>query len=769
MKVKAKDYLALRFREQLTSAQVPHNYVENLVRITLSWYNDLGQDQLVEKLKQYKLFYVHLLSDPDRQLPTEFPLVELEYGKKGNPKLKHSLLQDFLVRRSAIDIKFVSHARAWFDLIYLFTPDEVSDDAFKKFLKALQTEFTVEDSTNRNIGYDMIGDYFDNFIDQSSRHLRCTDMASSFISTSIVSTKRSPAYYHGRMKTLPRSNRNTLKWLRLWTESPELNKFWKDNRSMVNTCLIGVQQSGLHSEMYPEPKTSAPVPIGTISCILEQGNKHRWIANPHISIQMVSEPLKQCLEEVCRRIPWIYTFDQDAGVEAIRSVQDGNVEIQCTDATSFTDTFDRRFQINVLQQLMLVEDDRKFSTQLIELISSAPYQCTVTEDHQLVSWNSGQPLGTGPSFHLACLSHAMVILISFIYSQLFPEEYNLIQKNGWFALTRERRLELMALANYACSKRAGCVGDDVFIASPRAAQFYRTWLSELNVSVNPTKSITSTILSEFCGKWVYRNEKIHTSKPPLVYGHYDQVLSGAREYGNSFLLGVSYKHVIKPLGIDAASCMPTELGGLDLYLQDPDLFDRENLYQTLWTAGLEEFFSTSASEKESKTPNVKNRKAKEPPLVNILQLLAWYRRMANPWNLNPKGKLQLATSSSFRGRRFNEWTQLPCESFEVYPQNANRRCLNFNTLTQLIDIASSQASTSSGYLHQIYWTEIQNCLYETNVRTPPYAYNPLFKEIINHEAKRRKERTKTKFQGNVTFTKGVNSPGFSDLVQRSLC
>jgi hypothetical protein len=99
-------------------------------------------------------------------------------------------------------------------------------------------------------------------------------------------------------------------------------------------------------------------------------------------------------------------------------------------------------------------------------------------DRGSVRWAVGQPMGFGPSFNLATLTHYLMLACC----PGFDEDHVVI------------------------------VGDDIAMNDTKMAQFYERIMEKLGVEINQSKSIVSPLLAEFCGKVITSDGVIQSKK-----------------------------------------------------------------------------------------------------------------------------------------------------------------------------------------------------------------------------------------------------------------
>ena len=555
-----------RFKTFLTGAGLPERFIEPLTKLSLAWLGE-GTEVAASRFKAYKQIFISLIT-PDTTIDISVFDGYFKKSRSGNVRLRSQIMQEFLHDYGSKSKNGIKHVRAWLDLVYTILPPPVTTDVYHEWRSFVQSPRVPMQKELWHFLNVVMTDF--RYHHGKLDPLVFESQVQPFVKPGICTNKRSPYYSirDNRMITSLRSNMVCYQWVPLWTTSPKLYNFYASYPELVNQCLLGSNTG----QLPPKRPHYADVPIGTIGCIPEQGLKYRWIANPHISVQMVGEPIKRCLAAMSLKVPWVYTFDQDAGRRRISNLQNPLKTIHCFDASKFTDTFSRDFQKMVVHTLASNSKDGVFMSDFLELISSSPWQCSVTEERELISWTSGQPLGTGPSFHAACLSHAMVIYSARVLS-LFRTEKDMTL---YLTLADEDRFRIFSqihrMAFSDCTDLSGCVGDDSFIAHDSMASAYDYLMHHLGVRINKSKSINSSHLAEFCGKWIFGNEVLTSSKPVGVYTHYDQLLDEIRKYGPTMLNAIPISEIERFNALQPI-LRPKELGGIGMldYTQYTDM------------------------------------------------------------------------------------------------------------------------------------------------------------------------------------------------------
>lgn len=666
--VQRRPSVSERFKLFLRGASVPDRYVDSLAIISASIIHSAGVESYVRFMKAHKMAYLLMVQGKPWNYISEIRPY-LVPSRRGTLRLKYVILQDFLLVYGTSTPEAVSHVRAFFDLIYTLIPTKVTNSDFLDWKKYLDMEKSYIEEPDWST--------LENLITRFSRLIGKQDLEFheeiwSFLKVGTKSTKNSPYYSpsQNKMVSQRRSEISTYDFLDLWTRHPELHRLWRTYPEKVSPQLLGSNdidvpffRGGLDT-----------VPIGTISCIKEQGYKFRWIANPHISVQMVSEPLKKALHSLSCKVPWIYTFDQELGRFSLQKLMKRGLTVSCFDASKFTDTFSRSFQKLVLKNLV-DEGSSEWACDLISLFSKSKWQYSNNEKLQLVSWKSGQPLGTGPSFHLACLSHAVVLWMSCVIAQ---SGHKTIKS---FFLSNDRFNDKWdRVAFEIASSSTGCVGDDSFIGCSDSAVIYKELMELLGVEINLSKSVSSDVIAEFCGKWVFRGHLIKSSKPHGSYQHYDQIISDIKRYGIHYA-NLIPNSLLKRFNLLGKLLTPEWAGGIGLDREGLPEFDSckylddRSVYTMLGFFQMDPTFcegeSISAEQIRITRDLLRKRRI---ILEDMYSVYNEYYSRNNPYSYDIGVKTEFVFDwSTVHGKRINEMTMLPinkaytCRSVDASP------------------------------------------------------------------------------------------------------
>jgi len=320
-----------------------------------------------------------------------------------------------------------------------------------------------------------------------------------------------------RLPSLPRRDIRTFNFVNVLAFDPDWNDLWKRYPREVSLAMVGPGK--VIPVQVGNPYLMRDIPAGNIGFIQEGGAKLRSVANPLLAIQALGELLKRRLEAITRRLPQIGTFDQSSSHDTIvRWIQAGR-EVASFDLASFTDRFPFVLQERVLELLHEWRFIHKFDLEVVRTTVKKTWMVPATGEQ--VRWVVGQPLGFGPSFHLATLTHAAL------------------------------------LRGLGRSKLFRVVGDDVAIADSLLARRYSDLITGLGIEISTSKSIISREYAEFCGKLLTKWGVNPSIKVKLITGA-DQLVRTLAFYGPrglSFLSPRERKWLLKVF-------LPEDLGGL---------------------------------------------------------------------------------------------------------------------------------------------------------------------------------------------------------------
>jgi hypothetical protein len=170
----------------------------------------------------------------------------------------------------------------------------------------------------------------------------------------------------------------------------------------------------------------------------------------------------------------MHTHSQDESKQLVSDALLAGRKVHGFDASAFTDRLPFDLQIRIVKKLVREGWLSEFDHDSIECMIKSDWSVGKKQTERFgdtsVRWNVGQPMGYGPSFHLAALTHYMIVR--------------------------------------SCAERVGAkhnnefvvVGDDVSIFNcDIATEYYRT-MTALGVDINMEKSVSSSEIAEFCKK-----------------------------------------------------------------------------------------------------------------------------------------------------------------------------------------------------------------------------------------------------------------------------
>lgn len=460
--------------------------------------------------------------------------------------------------------------------------------------------------------------------------LQCTETKSS----PVISFDGGGHYHVGH--SAKRNTAESADWEEYFQTDVAANSLWKQFPNEIARRIFGTTR-------YPysySSKMSQESPCGTLSVIQEAGCKARWVANPLLCFQALGQPLKWKLQEYSWSLyPEIGTKDQDAAREQVVEWLRNGEKIWSFDSSSFTDRFPLVLQMRVLHQLQTMGVINEFDVKAFELIMSKPWFWQTTGE--LLKWEVGQPLGYGPSFALACLTHAAIL-----------DNLDVKQTGKWMV-----------------------VGDDVVIADADLALEYQAFMQGAGVEINLSKTLVSDEYAEFLGKLITSFGVNPAMKVRLITGH-DQLIDNVAFYGKSalpFLTDLEREWV-------RTAYLPEELGGLGWRIDDvPYSSFLEVTNQGVWSQAkmqkdLRAFCGLSLGPQTEQTEAHMNTRAK------------WFSRNVAP--LSAAEWQQLGFGETLDG-----FTGLPTSSYPVADVLASEGQLH-RTFMDLVDIDASLTGKS---------------------------------------------------------------------------
>lgn len=208
-----------------------------------------------------------------------------------------------------------------------------------------------------------------------------------------------------------------------------------------------------------------------LHCIFDKGIKNRLIAIGDYYSQAVLTPFLGLYRELLALLPNDYTYNQDAGFEAIKAFSAKGYTLYSLDLSKATDRLPATSQRDVLAILL---DDKETAEMWYQVMVNREF---ITENGHKVRYNTGQPQGLKSSFHsMAFFHHVIVHLASHHVGYV-----------GW--------------DGYAI------VGDDIVMTDLKVVEAYKAIMLLLGVEISASKSVyhnseTGISGAEFCSRLV---------------------------------------------------------------------------------------------------------------------------------------------------------------------------------------------------------------------------------------------------------------------------
>jgi hypothetical protein len=491
------------------------------------WCNQSGKEWAVERLKSLKASFQKSLETGEYTLPENWATRKNRDGK--------TIVRDGFVHRilsSPNEGKNFMRKEAFLRLYQIIKLDEPSPKQISKMKSAILGDSTADERLLKScISTIRVRPVSKGNVEKIAL---IGDGSKTLAQMFGQSQKRSPAYVipeneratKVKLVSTPRDDINVAKWIDYFAIDRQTHEFWVRYPEFVGSRLLGPGRPA-PVMTYPE-EPMKDLQAGTLAVIQEGGAKARWVANPFLAFQALGEPLKDKLWEYTKFAypDVVCTDDQERGYATVHSWLQQGLKVWSFDASSFTDRFPLSLQLAVLQQLQEMGIASEADIEAFKLVVQKPWKCNAVG--QDVVWTVGQPLGYGPSFHLATLTHAA--LVDAFYRKL--------------SVGTERMFRI--------------VGDDIVIADERLASVYEQTMSGIGVDINRQKSLISNEYAEFLGKLVSKEGVNPSIKAKLLLSS-DQIVDTLRFYGMNGLKWLTPSEKERAY----RAYLPADLGGLD--------------------------------------------------------------------------------------------------------------------------------------------------------------------------------------------------------------
>jgi hypothetical protein len=361
--------------------------------------------------------------------------------------------------------------------------------------------------------------------------------SSSFCETDFVplvyqhrtESKRSPACLNNVIKSLERTCVDVL------TLEPLRNSDWfhlvANHPESVSECLHGSRQETTYVDRILKMGQSRTTIGGRIGFIQEPSAKLRAVANPYLVYQAMGEPSKKRLGLFSQITQEMHTFTQHEAKAQVAMALASGQKVWGFDASAFTDRLPYDLQKEVLKLLQSKGWITQFDIDVFDAMVNMDWVLPENKiSNGTVRWTVGQPMGFGPSFHLAAITHKFIL--------------------------------------DACAERVGqephrkyvVIGDDVAIFNDDIAEEYYKVMTALGVDINLEKSLSSNEVSEFCKKLILPSGELPGKRVRVNLETPDAVVDAVKFYGKGcikFLDNKALRWVDKIL-------LPTDVGGAGL-------------------------------------------------------------------------------------------------------------------------------------------------------------------------------------------------------------
>lgn len=566
-----------RVYQHLKALGLSHRDADAFASNVEKWCADSGREWTVERLKALKLSLVEMLATGEHyKVP---PGWATRYNRKGQVVFKDNVIHA-VFSQAQVNLKLAENALRVYQVI---RHEEVSETQLQKMEKAITspsnavegfTDDCVRQITIRECSF------------RTRKLVRGKARSAKTLMEMAASPKRSPAIdASGDSLSVTRTReRFEMEPSDIWNllfRDTKTKALWKEYPHDVARAVIG-------ETMMPFIDTGeeeVSLPAGTLSALQEGGCKVRWIANPHLLYQAFGEPMKvklQCYTEIV--YPEVRVHDQDSGREQVAEwLRQGKV-VYCYDCSSFTDRFPLVLQVEILNKLLDSGVISEFDMQAFQLVMEKQWYYRGTK--KLYGWEVGQPLGYGPSFALATLTHAALIS-------------SLCGDGDWMV-----------------------VGDDVVIADPEIADKYQFCMISLGVEINKAKSVISPRLGEFLGKLITK-DGVNPSTKVKPLNTESQVIKLIEFYGEEFieLLGDNMWRAV------LSAYVPTWLGGLGMKPKNLSeskvlsLLDTDKIQRKFLLDEMSEFHNSTQWDSLSASMWVEHKVKLMAPYTDYLDLL----------------------------------------------------------------------------------------------------------------------------------------------------
>lgn len=262
-----------------------------------------------------------------------------------------------------------------------------------------------------------------------------------------------------------------------------------DPDRFISLAFTGVRGDGCHIANWDKyPLVVDDFPIGKIVSISEPGGKFRVVNQPHLLINSLSYQLGLKLKQI--NTAWSVQ-GVDSHVQCVQFLQEhlrhnlecngGKLTYHSIDMANFTDRLPYKgLQDVILDELVKANFIDNFDKHMFDMVCRSNYH--FLKEGTVVSYGTGTPQGTNPSFPLCSLANGVILFIATL---------NCYGKEGG------KRIHKNQLPGRI-------IGDDTVIWDDSVALEYKRIMARLGVEISPSKTITSKYMIEMCSKVVHQ-------------------------------------------------------------------------------------------------------------------------------------------------------------------------------------------------------------------------------------------------------------------------
>lgn len=272
---------------------------------------------------------------------------------------------------------------------------------------------------------------------------------------------------------------------RAWSRSPDLLPIIRDwlqftgNIRFLNWFNTGLKFIGSRDDagFFNFNQVQARAQMGRIGLKDEPAGKVRMFALVDAFTQWALAPLHDKIFEILRLIPQDGTFDQLKPLDYIQNLGLKGVEVYSFDLSAATDRLPVTLQACIVSSLLGSHGANMWMSLLVARFYTLPHRMCEElglEPGSSVLYAVGQPIGARTSWAMLALCHHAIV-------QYAAQRAGVVGPTDWF-------------------EAYGVLGDDIVIADGRVADAYLAIIREINVGVNPSKSLVAesgTLIYEF--------------------------------------------------------------------------------------------------------------------------------------------------------------------------------------------------------------------------------------------------------------------------------